>query len=54
MADRGPARLEIPEAMQKKFGFAPLGAADGPVKTRSSATTMRGSTTSSRSARCWS
>ena len=26
-------RLEIPEDMQKKFGFAPLGAADGPVKT---------------------
>ncbi len=25
-------RLEIPEAMQKKYGFAPLGAADGPVK----------------------
>ena len=28
----GLRRLEIPEAMQKKFGFAPLGAADGPVK----------------------
>ena len=26
-------RLEIPEDMQKRFGFAPLGAADGPVKT---------------------
>jgi uncharacterized protein len=25
-------RLEIPEDMQKKFGFAPLGPADGPVK----------------------
>ena len=25
--------MEIPEAMQKKHGFAPLGAADGPVKT---------------------
>lgn len=25
-------RLEIPEAMQKRYGFAPLGAADGPVK----------------------
>jgi uncharacterized protein len=25
-------RLEIPEAMQEKYGFAPLGAADGPVK----------------------
>ena len=25
-------RLEIPEDMQKKFGYAPLGAADGPVK----------------------
>ena len=27
-------RLEIPEDMQKKYGFKPLGAADGPVKTR--------------------
>ncbi len=26
-------RLEIPEDMRKKHGFAPLGAADGPVKT---------------------
>jgi hypothetical protein len=26
-------RLEIPEEMQRKYGFAPLGAADGPVKT---------------------
>lgn len=26
-------RLEIPEALQKKHGFAPLGAADGPVKS---------------------
>ncbi len=26
-------RLEIPEDMQKKHGFAPLGRADGPVKT---------------------
>jgi len=26
-------RLEIPEDMQKRFGFAPLGPADGPVKT---------------------
>ena len=25
-------RLEIPEDMQKKYGFAPLGLADGPVK----------------------
>jgi hypothetical protein len=25
-------RLEIPDDMQKKYGFAPLGAADGPVK----------------------
>jgi hypothetical protein len=24
--------LEIPEDMQKKYGFNPLGAADGPVK----------------------
>jgi predicted TIM-barrel fold metal-dependent hydrolase len=29
----GLRRLEIPESMQKKFGYAPLGAADGPVKT---------------------
>jgi predicted TIM-barrel fold metal-dependent hydrolase len=29
----GLRRLEIPEDMQKKFGFAPLGVADGPVKT---------------------
>ena len=29
----GLRRLEIPEDMQKTFGFAPLGAADGPVKT---------------------
>jgi uncharacterized protein len=26
-------RLEIPEDIRKKFGFAPLGAADGPVKS---------------------
>src|SRR5262245_57442752 len=26
-------RLEIPEDMQKKYGFKQLGAADGPVKT---------------------
>ncbi len=26
-------RLEIPEEMQRRHGFAPLGAADGPVKT---------------------
>ena len=29
----GLRRLEIPEEMQKKYGFSPLGAADGPVKT---------------------
>src|SRR5260370_21919596 len=29
----GLRRLEIPEAMQKKFGYAPLGAADGPAKS---------------------
>src|SRR5262249_56346938 len=28
----GLRRLEIPEAMQKKYGFSPLGDADGPVK----------------------
>lgn len=26
-------RIEIPEEMGKKWGFAPLGRADGPVKT---------------------
>ena len=29
----GLRRLEIPDDMQKKYGFAPLGPADGPVKT---------------------
>jgi predicted TIM-barrel fold metal-dependent hydrolase len=29
----GLRRLEIPEDMQRKYGFAPLGPADGPVKT---------------------
>ena len=29
----GLRRLEIPEDMQKKFGFQPLGPADGPIKT---------------------
>jgi predicted TIM-barrel fold metal-dependent hydrolase len=29
----GLRRLEIPEDMQKKHGFKPLGAADGPIKT---------------------
>jgi uncharacterized protein len=29
----GLRRLEIPEDLQKQYGFAPLGAADGPVKT---------------------
>jgi uncharacterized protein len=29
----GLRRLEIPEDMQKKYGFAPLGAANGPVKS---------------------
>ena len=29
----GLRRLEIPEDMQKKYGFRPLGPADGPVKT---------------------
>ena len=29
----GLRRLEIPEEMQKKYGYAPLGPADGPVKT---------------------
>ena len=26
-------RLEVPEDMQKKYGFKPLGPADGPIKT---------------------
>jgi len=29
----GLRRLEVPEDMQRKFGFEPLGAADGPTKT---------------------
>ena len=29
----GLRRLEIPDDMQQKYGFAPLGPADGPVKT---------------------
>ena len=29
----GLRRLEIPEDMQKKYGFKPLGAADGPIKS---------------------
>ncbi|MBV8747313.1 MAG: amidohydrolase family protein, partial [Xanthobacteraceae bacterium] len=29
----GLRRLEIPDDMQKKYGYAPLGPADGPVKT---------------------
>ena len=29
----GLRRMEIPEDMQKKFGFKPLGTAEGPVKT---------------------
>jgi uncharacterized protein len=29
----GLRRLEIPEDMQKKYGFEPLGPADGPIKT---------------------
>jgi hypothetical protein len=28
----GLRRLEIPEDMQNKYGYAPLGAADGPIK----------------------
>ena len=31
--DEGLRRLEIPEDMQKKYGFKPLGPADGPIKT---------------------
>ncbi|MBV8779027.1 MAG: amidohydrolase, partial [Alphaproteobacteria bacterium] len=29
----GLRRLEIPEEMQEKYGFSPLGPADGPLKT---------------------
>jgi predicted TIM-barrel fold metal-dependent hydrolase len=47
-------RLEIPEELQRKYGLAPLGPADGPIKTAISAATTRGCTTSSRSsARRW-
>ncbi len=49
----GLRRLEIPEEMQKKHGFAALGAADGPVKSRDlRCSTMPSSTTSSRGGRC--
>ena len=34
-------RLEIPEDMQKKHGFAPLGAAEGPSRAQSLAITAR-------------
>ena len=45
----GLRRFEIPEEMQKKYGFAPLGPADGPVKTRDLRPQQsRGSTISSR------
>jgi uncharacterized protein len=30
----GLRRLEVPEDMQKKYGFKPLGPADGPIKTK--------------------
>ena len=33
VAIEGLRRLEIPEDMQKKYGFKPLGPADGPLKT---------------------
>ena len=29
----GLRRMEVPDDMQKKYGFKPLGAADGPIKT---------------------
>jgi len=32
VADRALRRLEIPEDMQKKYGFAPLGGADSAIK----------------------
>ena len=43
----GLRRLEIPEDMQKKYGFKPLGPADGPVKTAIFSGNRRGSTSSS-------
>jgi len=29
----GLRRMEVPDDMQKKYGFKPMGAADGPIKT---------------------
>jgi len=48
----GLRRLEIPEAMQKKFGYARSAPPMARSNPQSSAATMRGSTISSRSARC--
>jgi hypothetical protein len=48
MADRSHAPARDPEDMQKKYGYRPLGAADGPVKTGSSRATRRSSTGSMR------
>ena len=42
----GLRRLEIPEEMQKKYRFLPLGPADGPVKNAIFGKTLRGSTSS--------
>ena len=43
----GLRRLEIPEDMQKKYGFQPLGPANGPIKTRIFIGNRRASTISS-------
>ena len=45
----GLRRLEIPEDMQKKYGFKPLGPADGPVKTGDLRAAMRRGSTISTS-----
>ena len=49
----GLRRLEIPEAMQKKHGFAPLGKAMARSRLRSLAATMPSSMASTPNAPCW-
>ena len=50
----GLRRLEIPEDMQKKYGFKPLGPADGPIKTRGLQPATRRGSTGSSSTPSWS
>ena len=46
-------RLEIPEDMQKKYGFKPLGPADGPIKTRDPRREQRAPLQVRQAARRW-